>query len=142
MSVALSTTAPLNDFQVDTLLKRFDQFAPLVGQEQAFASILESFGNESVENACTNLKKELKRLNQGKCIETNPILRLHAAIKKYNSNIDKCCIVIAGVEGLTPEERKALRIEIPEALGGKSQTYTSNASFQGEDKRLSISLII
>lgn len=147
LSNALAGRGGLQPHQVNAVLTKYDT---AVGKghpvQQAFAELLESFGNEDVPTACNLLRSQLEKLNQShEGVDVNPVTKLRAYLDRHRANISKCAAEIKDDRGHTkvingePEQ-----VKDPAFLPPRSQTYqhTATAHYSGKTAQLDITITI
>jgi hypothetical protein len=133
-----------NQNQVGNMLGQFDKIAP-GGAEMAFSVVLEAFGNESTPKAVKTIKEWIERELQAHNakhpgIDRNSTTRLKRIIEAHNKAIDKCCILINGVQ-LSREEIDKIKAKLPACLNQKT-VYEAKANEDSRARGLTLEITI
>lgn len=137
---------------VNTLVERFEATASKAqDHEQVFRSILDQFGNISVDVACASVREQIQRaLEEANThtVDCNPISRLRTAIRRFNRNVDKCAVEVTGIDEsqllehqktallIARQQRQAIKVKVPECA--REKTYTALAKTQGKVARITL----
>lgn len=126
-----------NKAQCEAFLCEFDKIVGTgMSGETAFKIVYSSFGAKSPEKVCRTVKdyivSELEKLSEShQGIDTNPATRLKKIIQSFNQNVDRCNILLDGVE-LSKEEIEKIKAKVPSCLKGQL-TYETQANGNGLD---------
>ena len=112
----LRDKAHFNEGQIDACMSKFHQIAEKASPDLAFKTIYNAYGADNkAEQACASIRAviqaALEKVNASHPgVETNPLKRLRALIKRFNANVDKC-----GVESLelTNAEKEQIHFKVP-----------------------------
>jgi hypothetical protein len=74
-------------------------------------------------------------------IDTNPATRLKKAIKTFNENIDKCCILVNNVP-LSAKEIQKIKAVVPSCLSGPTIYQTTATDHSGKTSKLVLEVTI
>lgn len=131
-----------NAGQCDAFLADFDKLTRAgMSGEAACGIVYAAWGGSAPEKVCRTIKDwietELDEFNSShRGINTNPLTRLRACVKRFNEAIDKCAVEING-KPMSKADIERIKVKLPGCLNPPT-TYSASASARGKATELTL----